>query len=125
MKINIKTTGIGLTDAITEYVDKKYMPLGKYISGDTRDTTMEVEVGKTTNHHQSGDDLFRVEMMVHMKGKDVRVVSEKSDLYAAIDDAKDEAERVLSTHKDKKATLWKRGAMRIKNMIRGNSGDAE
>lgn len=122
MKINIKTTGIGLTDAITEYVEKKYLPLEKYLHGDTRDTTMEVEVGKTTNHHQSGD-IFRAEIMVHTKGKDVRVVSEKSDLYAAIDDAKDEAERVLSTYKEKKATLWKRGAMRIKNMMRGNFGN--
>jgi len=118
MKINITTNGIGLTDAISDYVEKKYLPLVKFLHGDTRDTTMEVQVGKTSNHHHSSEDLFRVEIMVHTKGKDIRAVSEKDDLYKAIDDAKDEAERILSSHKDRKMTLWKRGAAHIKNMIR-------
>lgn len=118
MNIHIKTTNIDLTEAISSYVDKKYLSLEKLIPGDTTDLPVYVEIGKTTNHHQTGD-IFRAEVQFHIKGKDIRAEEERSDLFAAIDDVRDEIDRILSSHKDKKATVWKRGAQRIKDIIRG------
>ncbi len=48
-----------------------------------------------------------------------RAVSEQSDLFASIDDAKEIAMREVTYNKDKRQTLFRRGATRIKKMMKG------
>ena len=80
-----------------------------------------VEVGKTTNHHKQGD-VFRAEFNIEISGKKFYAVSEEADLYAAIDGVKEEIVRQITTTKDRKQTLFKRGAMSVKKMLKGVSG---
>ncbi|MBX4206436.1 HPF/RaiA family ribosome-associated protein, partial [Candidatus Parcubacteria bacterium] len=54
MRINIKATGIELTPAITDYAERKVAMLDKYIARGT-DAVAQIEVGKSTRHHKSGD----------------------------------------------------------------------
>jgi ribosomal subunit interface protein len=116
MKINTKFTGIEMTQAISDYLAKRLGALEKFINGD--ETVMvDVELGKTTNHHKSGD-IFRAEINLHGKGRSFRAVSSKPDLYAAIDEAKDEMARELSANKDKQISLVRRGGAAIKNLLR-------
>jgi ribosomal subunit interface protein len=114
----IKATGTTLTPAITDYVNAK---LGKEVlekfSGSNGIFNVEVDIGKTTGHHSHGE-IFRAEVNVHVKGKVLRAVSDKEDLYSAIDDVRDEIVEVLRDTKTKKDTLWKRGARSIKKMLR-------
>lgn len=106
-----------MSETVTDYVEKKYLSLEKFIQGDTSDIVMNVEIAKTTAHHHAGD-IFRAEVTFALKGKTIRAESEKQDIYMAIDDVRDQVERILVSHKDKKATLWKRGAKRIKDILR-------
>lgn len=116
MNISIKSTNIELTTALKDYVEKRIGTIGKY-SGDVGDA--QVEIGKTTAHHKNGD-VFRAELnMTNALGKQFRAVSEKQDLYEAIDDVRSEIVREISSAKGKKDALWKRGARKIKNMMRG------
>lgn len=118
MKIKIKTTNIALTYAIEAYVNEKIKSVEKFaIPHENEDPIVEVEIGKTTNHHQSGD-VFRAEVNFHVRGKHFRATSEKDDLYAAIDDMRNELVRELNSHKDKARTLVRKGAGIIKNMLR-------
>ncbi len=115
---NVKATNMDLTDAISDYISKKMEMLEKFIDADDTSAHAQIEVGRTTEHHHSGD-VFRAEINFSVGGKRFRAVSEQEDLYSAIDEVKDEISRSLSSHKEKKKTLFKKGAMRIKNILKG------
>lgn len=114
----IKATNTTLTPAIMDYVEAKLSKgaLGKF-SGHSKILDVNVDIGKTTEHHTHGE-IFRAEINVQVKGKVLRAVSDKEDLYSAIDDVRDEIIEVLRDSKEKKDTLWKRGARSIKKMLR-------
>jgi len=117
--MNIKTRAVNfdLTDAISGYVDKKISSLGKFIP-DSSDLLCEVEIGRTTRHHNSGD-IFKAEINIMVpSGKQVYAVAEEPELYTAIDIVRDEAERVIVSQKNKKDTLFRRGASQIKNLLK-------
>jgi putative sigma-54 modulation protein len=118
MNIHIQATNMELTPAIRDYVEKKVSMLDKFISASDESVKCEVEVGKTTHHHKQGD-YFRAEIKLHVAGRNHYTVSEKDDLYAAIDEVKDEMASSLTTHKEKKETLFRKGAARVKDMLKG------
>jgi putative sigma-54 modulation protein len=118
MNINIKATNMELTNAISEYINKRLSGISKFIK--KGDTVAHIEVGKTTNHHNKGD-VFRAEFDIEISGLKFYTVSEKDDLYKAIDDAKEEIVRQIINEKDKKMTLFKRGAKSVKKMLKGIS----
>lgn len=118
MKIKITTTNIELTDAIESYVEEKVRSVEKFvIPHENEEPLAEIEIGKTTNHHQRGD-VFKAEINLSVRGKHFRSTSEKDDLYAAIDDMRDDLVRELTSYKDKARTLVRKGAGVIKNMLR-------
>lgn len=117
LKKHIKATNIELTPAISDYVDKKVDVLNKFI-GEEIDALAKIEVGKTTNHHNKGD-IFRAEINLTIGKKDYRAVVETSDLYAAIDDMKDEIVAEVSKAKRKHFHLLKKGHQKIKDFLKG------
>lgn len=116
MNTNIKATNMELTDAINDYVNKRLEGIKKF--GKDGEMVSYVEVGKTTNHHKQGD-LFKAEFDITVNGKKFYTVSEKEDLYEAIDDAREEIVRQMTSKKDKEKTLFKRGALSVKKMLKG------
>lgn len=117
MRTNIKATNIELTPAVSDYIEKKLSSIGKYLESGV-DAVAHVEVGKSTNHHRSGD-VFKAEVHIVGGGIDCYAVSEKSDLFAAIDIVKDEIESSLMHEKGKRFALARRGARMVKDMMRG------
>lgn len=116
MNISIKSTNIELTPALKDYTEKRISAIKKY-TGEA--TIANVEIGKTTGHHKQGD-IFKAEVNVTTSlGKQFRAVSEKSDLYEAIDDVRNEIVRAVTSAKGKSEALWKKGARKFKNMLRG------
>ena len=121
MKINIKATGIELTQAISDYVYKRILPIEKYLDKKGgSDTIVQVEVGKSTHHHKAGN-VFRAEVHITGTGLDVYAVSEMEDLYAAIDVVRDEMVHNVIQLKGKRETLARRGAGMMKNIMKGLS----
>jgi putative sigma-54 modulation protein len=117
--MNIKIRGVNceITGPVNDYVNKKISSLEKFLEK-KMETICEVEIGKTTNHHKSGD-IFRAEINLMEPGKaQVFAVAEAGDLYSAIDIVRDEAEREIVTHKKKKDTLFRRGALQVKNLLK-------
>lgn len=119
LNINVKATNISLTPAISQYIDEKIASIEKFIDmEDPGSVKVNIEVGKTTRHHQSGD-IFNAELNLTLSGKHFRAVSEQGTLYAALDDVKDEMVREVTSYRGKQRTLFRRGAARVKNIIRG------
>lgn len=119
MNINIKATNMELTGAISDYVNKRLKSIAKFSKGDNLPSGY-IEVGKTTNHHNKGE-LFKAEFSIVMNGERFFASSETDNLYSAIDDAKEEIVRLLTHTKDRKQTLFKRGASSVKKMLKGIS----
>ena len=125
MKINIQGLHTTLTPAIEAYTQKRISSLSKFIQHGTADASSDesvvcnIDLVKTSAHHRSGD-IFKAEAMLHTgSGKELYAVAEREDLYQAIDVLRDELERMLTSMKDKKITLFRRGAARVKSMIKG------
>jgi ribosomal subunit interface protein len=116
--INIKATNMELTSAISDYVNKRLSSIEKFI-GD-KEVTGQVEVGKTNNHHKQGD-VFKAEFDLYIAGDKFFASAETGDLYQAIDEAKEDIVQKITSNKDKKQTLYKRGAASVKKMLKGIS----
>lgn len=120
MRTQIKATNIELTPAIRDYTEKKLEALDKFFAGD-EDSIAFVEVGKTSRHHKSGD-YFRAEVRLSLSGKNHYAVAEKEDLYASIDEVKDEIIREITGDKNKRETLMRKGGAKIKSIIKKLTG---
>ena len=116
--MNIKITGVHLviTDAIKDYVNDRLGSLSKY-SKESGGMRIDVELCKTTAHHNNGD-VFQAEAHAHHMGEIINVKSVRDDLYAAIDELKDMLAREFTEKKDKKLSIFKRTARRIKKLLK-------
>ncbi|MBI5126740.1 MAG: ribosome-associated translation inhibitor RaiA [Candidatus Taylorbacteria bacterium] len=121
MNINVKGSNIELTPAISDYISKKLEGVSKFIDRHSPDTVCHVEVGKTSSHHKHGD-IFRAEVRVHLKGQEIYVAKETTDLYSAIDMVRDEVMSKLTGLKDKKVSMMRKGGAKVKSMIKGLFG---
>ncbi len=95
----IQGTNIELTDAIRNYVTEKVESIARFAKR-FEPCDVAIEVGKTSEHHNKGD-VFFAEMNVAVLGDVVRAHAECDDLYAAIDEAKDDVKRQLIDMKEK------------------------
>jgi ribosomal subunit interface protein len=117
MKINIKTTGVTLTPDISDYVEKRLVSVDKFFINDPS-TQCDIELARTTGHHNKGD-IFRAEVHIIAKDKNIYASAEKEDLFIAIDNVRDEVLREIVTLKDKRQSVLRRSSAKIKNMIKG------
>lgn len=85
MIINIKATGIDMTDSIKQYVEDKAEMLTKYFENIQK---IEAIVGMDNHHHNKGK-IYYAEFNVHIPGKNLNMKKEAEDLYKAIDKVKD------------------------------------
>lgn len=112
-----------MTPAISDYLDKKLGMLGKYVDLNDPSVRIHVILGKMSSHHKTGD-VFKVEVDLHMKGTHLHAESEKADLYAAIDDVKDELAGEIKKNKERRTSRVRRGAEKIKKMLRASDPES-
>lgn len=118
MNINIKATNMELTGAIREYTTDKVSSIEKFMPADDA-TNVFIEIGKESNHHQKGDDVYKAEIRMSIRGKEFFAENRNADLHAAIDTVRDEAVREIKSNKEKNQTLFIRGARSLKKRIKG------
>ena len=117
MKINLKTKNFNLTPSIETYLEEKINSLDKFLTPDDS-IYADVELAKTTKHHQSGD-IFKAEVNLKVPGRLIRAVAEEWDLRIAIDAVKDNLQREIKTNKEKNISLYKKDARLFKRILRG------
>jgi ribosomal subunit interface protein len=98
LKIDIASKDLKLTDAIVADIEKKIGTLDKYLQTAGKPVEVRVEVNKTSNHHKKGE-IFEVIANLTIGGDLVRVVKDGSELYEAIDLAKDELKHEITKRK--------------------------
>lgn len=97
MTLNITYTGIDSTPAIAAYIEEKMEGLTKYFDGIKH---MDVEVGRSTHHHQKGD-VFMCKVAVETLKEVIRMEKEEDELYKAIDKVRDHLRMELASLKER------------------------
>lgn len=118
MRLNIKGTNFTLTKDVEEYLGKKLDAISKFLPREENGALCQVELGKTTRHHQSGD-IFRAEINLETGGRMFRAVAERNDLRAAIDAMRDAITKELGAYKAKRVSLLRRSGARVKQFLKG------
>ncbi|MDE2399696.1 MAG: ribosome-associated translation inhibitor RaiA [Patescibacteria group bacterium] len=123
MRINLQGKNIELTEPIKDYVLKRVTNLEKLLSGIEKgggEVAVTFEVGKSTKHHK-GTSIFNAYCLINTNGEEFYSSADEEDLYTAIDIVKENLFREINKNKDRKKTLFKRGAMSVKKMLKGLS----
>ena len=107
-----------LAVSVEEYIAKKMAALDKVAKHFDGTATAHVEAGRTTRHHRSGD-VFRVEIMMHIKKKDLRAEATGKTVLEAMDKAQEDMRTELERLKGKDVDAVKTGGRAIKNMMKG------
>jgi len=116
---NIKATGIPLTDAIRVYAEEKLGSVEKFVDAKAGPVSMDVELERTTKHHQKGD-VYRAELNLRVRGELLRAEIVDSNLYTAIDKLREEIIREIKSKKGRRESLLRRGSRFIKGLIKGD-----
>ncbi len=119
MNINLQAKNMELTEAIRDYVLNKDTNLGRLLAN-KNGLNISFEVSKNTNHHKSGN-VFHADCLINLDGEKFYASADEEDLYQAIDVVKENLFREISKNKDRKQTLFKRGATSVKKMLKGLS----
>jgi ribosomal subunit interface protein len=115
MKLITKATNISITPDIQDYVDKRLAPVGKLLEG-RGIPTFYVELAREL-HHKNGD-VFMAEAKITGARDQYFARAHAGDIFSAIDMLKDELTREVKTGKEKRRSLFRRGAQKIKHMLR-------
>ncbi|MGC9602219.1 MAG: ribosome-associated translation inhibitor RaiA [Minisyncoccia bacterium] len=116
MNYNIKGTEVVITPEIREYLVKRLERFDKFMSAKEA-ARADVELG-----YKAGEEKrYRAEIMLFEQSLPVplRAVAEGGALYEAIDKAAGDIFIELTREKKKKQHVFRRGAARIKEYIRG------
>ena len=116
MNYNIKGTEVAITPEVRAYLEKKLGRLEKFVQHKEA-ARADVELGYLVGEAKT----YRAEMMLYEPGlpSPLRAVAEGGALYEALDKAAGELFTELTRGKKKQQHVFRRGAARIKEYIRG------
>lgn len=101
MKIMIHGLHMEVTPSIYAHIEEKIGSIAHMLDAKHLQLAeVRVEVGRTTEHHNKGD-VHYAEANLKMGSEFFRATSNHEDLYAAINEVRDELERQLRKHKTK------------------------
>jgi ribosomal subunit interface protein len=123
MQINLQGKNIELTDIVKDYILKRVTNLEKLLAKIEKaggEAKVRFEVSRSTNHHKSGD-IFHATGHITIDGKDFYSSADEEDLNQAIDEVKENLFNEIGKDKDRRQTLYKRGAKSVKKMMKGLS----
>ena len=120
--VTTKVTGTNfdLTSELEAYVSDKLHALEKFthhFDFKSHDLIFEVEVERTTNHHEKGD-LYRAEINF-TSGPLLRSEATDENMYLAVDSARDKMQRLMTEDANKHSGFFRKGRRMLKKLLRG------
>ena len=106
-----------MSDAISDYMDKRLSSLDKLFTA----PEAHIHLSKNPPTQKNGEGLYAIRLMIQDEGKEYLADHASHDLYTTIDNIKDDMQRVIRKTKTTEDSLFKKGARKIKNMLRYTS----
>ncbi|MDP3769934.1 MAG: ribosome-associated translation inhibitor RaiA [bacterium] len=120
MRVNIRQKNLEVTPALREYIEEKIIRTAEKFLQERASTDLpmlDVEVERTTTHHRKGD-VFRMAAKLCVGTQCFYANAHGADIRAACDILEEELEREIYGHKNKIASLFRRGARIFKKNMR-------
>ena len=114
--VTIKTKNYTHNDAIEEVLAKRLKTLEKFLPDDETMLVCAVELEKMAG--QQTGSIFRVEINLQVGGTLLRAEATREKMEDAIEQTKNELKTELVRTSGKRQSLLRRGAKRIKDMLR-------
>ena len=106
-------------EEVTDYAHNRLDPLHKYIKDDDG-IKWQLKIKRAAGS-QSGEDIYTANVRLVTAKKNYGASAKGSSAEMAIDEVKQELEKKITHHSDKKMTLLKRGGRLAKRMLRQGS----
>ncbi len=114
--MTIKTTLYEQTPEIIEYLEKRMQTLEKYLPDGETAIVCDVELEKLTE--QQNGSVYRTEVNLKIGGTLLRAEATGETMEEAIDRVKQDMKTKLVRTQGKRMSLIRRGAKRLKDMMR-------
>jgi len=115
MNYNLKGTGLSVSGEMRAYVDKKLAPAEKFLSASSP-VRLDIELEFVSG---AAGPKYSAEYTLVLGKKTFRAQAQGTALHEVVDIASDELVQELARAKDKRQHLFRRGAARIKDYLRG------
>ena len=113
--ISFKHTGVEVNYQLQDLVKAKLSSLDRYIGGKDGNRC-EVEFAKVAPHQHG--DLYRVEVNIWSDGVLYRANEKSTNFESAIDKVRDVLDTEMKKSRTKKQSLFRRGARKMKQIMR-------
>jgi ribosomal subunit interface protein len=113
--VAFKQTNTPVDYKLQELLKNKFQSLSRYV-GEASDLRCDVEFEKVAPHQHG--PVYRIEVNLFAYGNLHRAEATEESFEAAIDVVRAELEAELEKARGKRQTLWRRGARRMKEMMR-------
>lgn len=114
LKLNFKN--MDHSESVVEYASEKLEPLQNLLK---REDGVRWNLRLTKEGHKHKGDEYHAEAQLKTGRKNYGADARGESPYAAIDKLKDELTAKITSHKEKRITRARRGALRIKQLLRG------
>lgn len=98
--LSILCKDFDLTDALQEHATEKLSSLNKYFPDNGSNANFNLRLGKVTNHQHTGK-IYYADISIKSPEKNFGALVESEDIYAAIDQLKDDLSHNIAHYKDK------------------------
>jgi ribosomal subunit interface protein len=113
--ISFKHSNTPVSYHLQELVAQKFQSLAHHVEGNTT-AGCEVEFEKVAPHNNG--PVYRVETNIWFDGDLYRAENVADSFEKAIDAVRAEIDREMRRARSKKQSLWRKGARKIKNLMR-------
>lgn len=117
MKVTIKTTNLKLSPGVKKVIEEKIATLDKFIRHIDTSVDGFIEVALETRHHKKGK-IYYAEANIKVPGKIISSEAREKNIYRAIDEIKDELQRLLKEYKKRKIAKRERAIRALKRKSR-------
>ena|SRR3989344_984175 len=119
MNIRIKTTGYEMAPETQAYLNERLARIEKLLDRDATLARCEVEIGRDAGNQRHGANLWFAELNIQIPGgRLIRATNRSESINAAIDDAKDEAERQIRRERKLHIRMWRKSGAAFKKLLR-------
>ena len=118
MRVTIRQKNLEITDALRVYIETKIIKTVRQLLGSAADDLpiLDLEFMRTTEHHRKGK-VYHAEANLSLGKTRLRAEVDDEDMRSACDLLEEELRREITTFKNKRRTLAKRGGRKIKKEI--------
>jgi ribosomal subunit interface protein len=113
VKINIKIKNLDQSEALNDFVEKKFESLAKLVDSGEKSAEIFVEIEKDSKHHKKGE-IFLVKAQVILFGTSIMAEVNGEDLFVTVGKTRDELKSEIEKFGDKRIDVSRREARRSK-----------